>query len=227
MQHEHSSVFPSIFSIIHWADEHSSYILSNVLFTSKVAFCGGLVAIVIAVSLSSTCSLFPRVLLLVKGLSVVTQTLPIIAVAPILIVIFGQGFLIQVLISALIAFFPLLFTTSNAVSLKYNQTSELVRALALSSKKKFRYITIPGVQLGVAEGITTTATLCIVGAIIGEFVSPNESGIGAAMLRAMKAYNFEALFAWFLAAMFIGLLAYLISFFISKYLLYLVYTKCE
>ncbi|MFG1923211.1 ABC transporter permease [Cryptosporangium sp. NPDC048952] len=110
-------------------------------------------------------------------LLILTQTIPKVAMAPLLIVWFGVGISSKVLTVALIAFFPLLI---NAVlgfrSAAYEQV-EMLRSFGASRMQVMRHLQIPSALPHIFAGLEVAVILSVTGAVVAEFVGSSE-GLG-------------------------------------------------
>jgi NitT/TauT family transport system permease protein len=108
---------------------------------------------------------------------VASQAVPIVAIAPLLIIWFGQGILSKVLICALIVFFPVLVNTVVGLRAVPRSLNELMRSLHASRWQMLRHLEIPSALPVFLGGLRIGATLSVIGAIVGEFVGADK-GLG-------------------------------------------------
>jgi NitT/TauT family transport system permease protein len=137
-----------------------------------------------------------------------TQAMPIIALAPVLIVWFGLGLASKTLICAIIVFFPMLVTV--AVGIR-NVDRTLVEAAATEGAgrwRTFRYVEFPLALRTILAGVRMGLTLAMTGAIVAEFVAAS-SGLGYAMEYARSLYNAPMLFAYSLTMVGLAVAAYI------------------
>lgn len=108
---------------------------------------------------------------------VASQAVPIVAIAPLLVIWFGQGIFSKVLICALIVFFPVLVNTVVGLRAVPRSLSELMHSLRASRWQMLRYLEIPSALPVFLGGLRIGATLSVIGAIVGEFVGADR-GLG-------------------------------------------------
>ncbi|MFD1881614.1 ABC transporter permease [Paracoccus pacificus] len=146
---------------------------------------GNLVAILIAVAFVHNKTVerafFP--------LAVFINTIPILAIAPILVLIFGTGMSTKVIIAALICFFPTLVNMVRGLESVPNQSLELARILSASKSEVFWKIRLPYSLPFLFAALKIAATTSVIGAIVGEWVG-SDRGLGALILDA--TFNFRA-----------------------------------
>lgn len=137
---------------------------------------------------------------------VASQAIPIVAIAPLLIIWFGPGMLSKVLVSALIVFFPVLVNTVVGVRSVPEELYELMRSLRAGRWQTFLKLEVPASLPVLIGGLKVGATLSVIGAVVGEFVGADR-GLGFLINLGRGMYDtplvFVAIFA--LIAMALGL----------------------
>jgi NitT/TauT family transport system permease protein len=108
---------------------------------------------------------------------VASQAIPIVAIAPLLVIWFGPGMFSKVLICALIVFFPVLVNTVVGLRAVPANLRDLMRSLQASRLQILRHLEIPAALPVFLGGLRIGATLSVIGAVIGEFVGA-DSGLG-------------------------------------------------
>ncbi len=108
---------------------------------------------------------------------VASQSIPIVAIAPLLIIWIGPGMLSKVLIGALIVFFPVLINTIVGVRSVPNELYELMKSLQATRWQTLTMLEIPAALPVFLGGLRIGATLAVIGAVVGEFVGADQ-GLG-------------------------------------------------
>ena len=126
-------------------------------------------------------------------LLVVSQTIPIIAIAPLLVIWFGYGILPKVLVVALVCFFPIVVSTTDGLQSADPDLSALLQAMGATRRQVFFKVRLPGALPSVFSGIKIAVTYSVIGAIIGEWVGASR-GLGVFMLRSTNAFRTDWLF---------------------------------
>jgi NitT/TauT family transport system permease protein len=108
---------------------------------------------------------------------VASQAIPIVAIAPLLVIWFGPGMFSKVLICALIVFFPVLVNTIVGVRAVPENLSDLMRSMRATPLQMLRYLEIPAALPVFLGGLRIGATLSVIGAVVGEFVGADR-GLG-------------------------------------------------
>jgi NitT/TauT family transport system permease protein len=108
---------------------------------------------------------------------VASQSIPVVAIAPLLVIWFGPGTLSKVLISALIVFFPILVNTVVGLRSVPQDLRDLMRSLRATRRQMFLKLEMPAALPVIFGGLKVGATLSVVGAVVGEFVGADR-GLG-------------------------------------------------
>lgn len=125
---------------------------------------------------------------------VASQMVPIVAVAPILVVWFGFTLVPKVLVVALICFFPVVVNTVDGLQSVDRQMINLMRTLGASQVTTMRKVRIPWAMPFVFSGLKIAMALAVVGAVFGEWVGSN-AGLGYLMLAFNNQLATTDLFA--------------------------------
>ena len=125
---------------------------------------------------------------------VASQAIPIVAIAPLLVIWFGPGIFSKILISALIVFFPVLVNTVVGLRAVPENLRDLMHSLKASRSQMLRYLEIPSALPVLLGGLRIGATLSVIGAVVGEWVGAS-SGLGFYMLHANARMQIDVMFA--------------------------------
>ncbi len=108
---------------------------------------------------------------------VASQAIPVVAIAPLLVIWFPAGIFSKVLICALIVFFPVLVNTVVGVRAVPSNLRDLMRSMRATPYQMLRYLEIPAALPVFLGGLRIGATLSVIGAVVGEFVG-SDRGLG-------------------------------------------------
>ena len=125
---------------------------------------------------------------------IISQTVPIIAVAPLLIIWFGYGISSKIFAVVLMCFFPIalgLYDGFRSVSV---DQIRLLKSMGATPYKIFKHLKIPAALPNFFTGLKLAATYSVMGAVIGEWLG-GTSGLGIYMTRATKSYQTAHVFA--------------------------------
>ena len=138
---------------------------------------------------------------------VASQSVPVVAIAPLLIIWFGSGRLSKVLVSALIVFFPILVNTIVGMRSVEEDMRDLMRSLGASRWQTFRMLEVPAALPVLFGGLKIGVTLAVVGAVVGEFVGADQ-GLGFLINQARGLFNTPLVFVAIFALVIIALALY-------------------
>lgn len=139
---------------------------------------------------------------------VASQTVPIIAIAPMIVAFLGQGWLPVAVVSAYLTFFPVTINTLRGLLSPEPVKLELMRSYAASNSAVLWKLRVPSALPYIFTALKVSATTSVVGAIVGELPSSRSDGLAAAILRASGNYAAEPekLWATILMASLVGML---------------------
>lgn len=138
---------------------------------------------------------------------VFVNTLPKVAVAPLFLLWLGYGILPNMLIGALIGFFPVVINTAVGLSQIDDDMLDLGRVFNAPKWKVFAKIRIPNAYPYILSALKVTATSAVVGAIVGEFVA-SQSGLGYVIITSQSSMNTPLAFGALVWISIIGLVLY-------------------
>jgi NitT/TauT family transport system permease protein len=165
---------------------HSMYTLFEVL---AGLFLGGSTATILGYLLAKSITI-ERIL---APYIVASQSVPTVAIAPLLIIWFGSGPFSKVLISALIVFFPILVNTIVGVRSVPDELRDLMRSLLATRWQTFTRLEVPAALPVFLGGLKVGATLSVIGAVVGEFVGADR-GLGYMINRSRGQYDTALVF---------------------------------
>jgi NitT/TauT family transport system permease protein len=166
----------------------------HLLATLEVALLGYALAIAIALPLAVGITRSPLLARTVMPWLVVIQSTPIVAIAPIIVVTLGAGTLPRVVITTLIAFFPLVISTATGLAAVPPELIELSRSLRASRTREYTQIRLPYAVPYIFSALKVAITLAVVGAVVAEFVAA-EKGLGYLILYATSSFKVPVAFA--------------------------------
>jgi NitT/TauT family transport system permease protein len=132
------------------------------------------------------------------------NSIPKIAMAPLFILWFGYGIIPNILIAFLIAFFPVVINTVTGLNAVEEELLELVRYMNARKWQVFAKIRLPNSLPYIFSGLKISSTLCVVGAIVGEFIASTK-GLGFLLKDSQAAIDTPPMFAGLLLISVLGL----------------------
>lgn len=145
-----------------------------------------LVAVLLDFSAAARRGLYP--------LLVASQTIPIVAVAPLLIIWFGFGLLPKLLVVTLTTFFPLAANLAAGFAATDREAMRLLRSLGAGRLRAFRLVRVPSAMPYFFAGLRVSITYAVVGAVFAEYAGA-ESGLGIYMQAQKSAFRTDLVFA--------------------------------
>lgn len=130
---------------------------------------------------------------------VASQAIPVIAVAPLLIIWFGYGMSAKVVVAAVISFFPVVINTVAGLDASDKEMVRLMQSLGAGKFEIFRKVRFPAALPLIFAGWRTATAICVIGAIVGEWVGAY-SGLGPVMIAAHNNFRTDIVFAAILYA---------------------------
>ena len=127
-------------------------------------------------------------------LVVLTQTIPTVAIAPLLVLWFGFEMAPKVILIVITTFFPITVGLLNGFKSADADSMNLLRAMGAGRWQIFRYIKLPGALSQFFASLRISASYAVVGAVISEWLG-GFSGLGVYMTRVKKAFSFDKMFA--------------------------------
>ena len=127
-------------------------------------------------------------------LIVLTQTVPTVAIAPLLVLWFGYEMTPKVILIVITTFFPIAIGLLNGFRSVDTDSIHLLRAMGAGRWQIFRYIKLPGAIPQFFAGLRISASYAVVGAVISEWLG-GFSGLGVYMTRVKQAFAFDKMFA--------------------------------
>ena len=138
---------------------------------------------------------------------VFVNTLPKVAVAPLFLLWLGYGVVPNILIAALIGFFPVVINTAVGLTQVDEELLDLGRVFGAPTWKVFVTIRLPNALPYILSALKITATAAVVGAVVGEFVA-SQSGLGNVIVNAQTNLNTPVAFAALVWISVVGLALY-------------------
>ena len=203
-----SAVLPTPLEVLKALISHGPALLSEGWITFKATLYGFLLALFLGIPIAVAVSMFRWANYMFYPLLVALQSVPKVALAPILLVWLGTGIESKLAIAWLVAFFPIIVDTAAGLQSTPKELLELARSLRSSKWQTFTMVQFPAALPFVVTGAKVAVTLAVTGAVIGEFIGASE-GLGFLLLSATSQINTALAFAALFALSVLGTVAYL------------------
>ncbi|MFB5759377.1 ABC transporter permease [Paenibacillus medicaginis] len=215
-------ILPKPADIAAAAMENSTNLITSVSTTIVEALIGFAMSTVLGIAIAILLALSKTVEKSVYPYAIILQTIPVVAIAPIIVIWFGAGINAIVIISFLISFFPILSNTLiglNSTDQNMKNLFYLYNASKLQTIWKLRF---PAALPYIMAGLKISCSSSVVGAIVGEYIAGiggGQGGLGYGITVAATRLQTPYLFACGLAASVLGIAFFLIINMISNKLL--------
>jgi ABC-type nitrate/sulfonate/bicarbonate transport system permease component len=187
-------LLPSPLSVLQAFGDDYPALFSNSLVTLVEAFWGLFFGVVFGVGLALIMDLFNPIYKAIYPLLVISQTIPTIAIAPLLILWFGYGILPKVVLVVATTFFPIAVGMLDAFRSTDQDLVTLMRTLGANTAKIYFYIKFPNALDTFFASLKISVSYSLVSAVVSEWVGGFD-GLGVYMTRVMKAYAYDKMFA--------------------------------
>ena len=141
---------------------------------------------------------------------IASQTIPIIVIAPLLLIWLGYGMQHKVIVVALISFFPIVVNSVDGLKSADPDMVRLLRTLGASRWQVFTKVQVPNSLPFLFSGIKIAVTVSVIGAVIGEWVGSSE-GLGYLAIRSKSQFLSERVYATVVLLSFMGIALFLIA----------------
>jgi len=189
-----SFVLPTPLDVVRAAWETRDLLL-NAIGTTMLATGIGLVfALLAGVGLAALVDYWSLARRALYPLLVISQTIQILAIAPILVIWFGFGMIPTVSIVVLFCFFPLTISTADGLASSDPEWIALLRAMGANRRQIWRMVRLPSALPSFFSGLRMAVTYSVVAATIGEWVG-GSPGLGLYLLRSKNALATDQVFA--------------------------------
>jgi ABC-type nitrate/sulfonate/bicarbonate transport system permease component len=171
-----------------------SLLASHTVTTLEEAALGLAIGVAVGFSVAVAMDRFDVVYRALDPLITVSQTIPTVAIAPLLVLWFGYGILPKVVLVVLTTFFPITVALASGFRSVDPDVLDLMRTMDATRWQVFRYAKLPAAADQFFGGLRISATYAIVGAVVAEWLG-GSSGLGVYMTRVRKSFSYDRMFA--------------------------------
>lgn len=181
----------------------------HAIVTFREAFIGLLLATVVGLALAMLITASRALRMAIYPLVVASQAMPIIAIAPLLIIWFGYGPTSKILVAALVAFFPIVVSAAAGLSSLDDGAVRLMRSFPAPPWQVFVRARLPHALPQIFSGLKVAAVLSVVGAVVGEWVGSDE-GLGFLIIQSNAKLATVTVFGAVVVLTLMGILLFLL-----------------
>lgn len=186
-------LLPSPIDILNEGIANFSRLFTHSAATIKVALIGLAVGSSFGVLLAILLHIIPVLKRGIYPLLILSQNIPTIALAPLLIIWFGYGLLPKVIVITLVCFFPIVVSMLDGFRQTDRNMLNYMQMIGASRKDIFIKLEIPSVLPFLFAGLKISATYSVMGAVIGEWLGARE-GLGVYMTLAISSFRTDRVF---------------------------------
>lgn len=183
--------------------------------TLAEAFIGLGIGILLGAAVALMMDRFKTIRKLLQPLIIVSQTIPTVAIAPLLVLWFGYEMLPKVILIVIVTFFPITMGLLEGFDSTDPDEIRLLKSMGASDWQILRYIKLPASLPYFFSGLKLSVSYAMVGAVIAEWLG-GFSGLGVYMTRVKKSFAFDKMFAVIILISLISLLLMALVLFIQK-----------
>ena len=187
-------MLPSPVEVVQALIKDFALLMSHLWTTLAEAALGLAIGVAVGFAFAVLMDKFETFYLAFDPLLTVSQTVPTVAVAPLLVLWFGYGLLPKVLLVVLTTFFPITVALASGFRSVDPDQIDLLRTMNASEWQIFRYAKLPAAADQFFSGLRISATYAIVGAVISEWLG-GFTGLGVYMTRVRKNFEYDRMFA--------------------------------
>ena len=179
---------PAPSDVVRSIAEDWNVLLPNALVTFSEVLIGFACAVVAGVGLGIAVYRCPTLNRALYPIIIASQTIPVPALAPLLLVSLGYGLEPKVVVTALVGFFPIVVNTVEGLRSTDRDVVNLLRSFGASRGKVFRLAEFPSSLPSIFAGARIAVAICVIGAVFGELVGAR-AGLGYLMVRAIAQFE--------------------------------------
>ena len=173
------------------------------------------VAVTAGVTVAAALDFSPWLRRAVYPLLVISQTVPILVLAPLLIIWFGFGIAPKVIVVTLFCFFPIAINTSDGLNSTEPELIDLFRSMGATWPQLWLKVRLPAAAPYFFSGLKIAATYSVAGAVVGEWVGAKQ-GLGIYLLRSSAAFQTAQVFSTIVIISLLSILLFLTVFVIER-----------
>lgn len=207
-----SFLLPSPLAVAEVFQNQWGYLAENALITVNEMILGFVIGSLIGIFVALLLSQYATLDKYLMPVVVVTQTLPVFAIAPLLVIWFGFGIGSKIVMASLIIFFPVASAFYDGLKQTPKTYLDLGKSWGASSGQTLRLMRIPAALPSLMSGLKVAATIAPIGAIVGEWAGA-AGGLGFVMLQANARTQTDVVFA---SLILLAICAWVLRFFVVK-----------
>lgn len=198
-------MLPSPLAVISALIKERDVLFGHMLVSLQEAFIGLSISIIFAFVMSIFMDRYLMLYQMIYPLFIISQTIPVIALAPLLVLWMGYGIAPKIFLIFLVCFFPIAIALLDGFKAADTDTMRLMQSMGATQKQILYHIKLPCALGNLFAGLKVATSYAIIGAVIAEWLG-GDQGLGVYMTRVRKSYAFDKMFAVILLISLLSLL---------------------
>ena len=187
-------MLPSPIQVMQAFINEFNVLMGHLMISLSEAFLGLGVGILVAFILAVVMDHYRGLHKSLYPLLIISQTVPVIAIAPLLVLWMGYGMAPKVMVIFLVCFFPITISLLDGFKEADRDTIRLMKSMGANAKQIFWHIKLPCALPGSLAGLKVSVSYAVIGAVVAEWLG-GTAGLGVYMTRVRKSYAFDKMFA--------------------------------
>lgn len=211
-------ILPSPLDVIKVLVKDRVLLMEHAKITLFESISGFIAAVMLGIILGGLLGYFKLLKNILYPVILISQMVPLIAVAPLVLIWFGFGVMPKIIIVIIVCLFPCILSFLDGLDNIDDELINLMKTMKASEIQIFFKLKLPASLQSLLSGLKISAVYSIMGAVIGEWLGA-ESGLGIYMTRAISSFKTDALFADILIIIVLSLIVFKIVEFSEKALM--------
>lgn len=200
-------LFPSPINVVKEFINNYSIFLKNTGYTILEVLLGFIIANILGLVLTIVVVHYKNLEQILTITAIILKTIPIIAIAPLLILWFGHGIGSKVAAVAITCFIPIVINVLSGAKLVINKYKSIISLYNLNKYRITKYFILPGITPHLMSAFKISSSLAIVGALVSEFISANK-GLGYLIISNYYSMNISGVFVCIFLSSLMGITIY-------------------
>jgi NitT/TauT family transport system permease protein len=200
-------IFPSISVVVQEIVDHPDPFVRNTAITAVESLLGAMLGCAIGLLLGCVMALNKWAQNILLPYAIGSNSVPVVAVAPLVAIWFGHGLMAKIVVAAFLCFFPIAVNTYEGLRDRSVVFRELFLVIGARSDFYFWQLRVPLAVPFIVAGAKVSVVLAVIGAVVAEFVGA-DAGLGFGMVQASYSLNTPRLFGYVIMACILGLVFY-------------------
>ncbi|MGL4346309.1 MAG: ABC transporter permease [Cellulosilyticaceae bacterium] len=187
-------MLPSPIQVMRAFYQEFDVLMGHLMVSMSEAFLGLGISVIVAFGLAVVMDRYEVIEKMIYPLLIISQTVPVIAIAPLLVLWMGYGMTPKIVVIFLVCFFPITIALLDGFKSVDPDAVRLLKSMGGSQNQIFWHIKLPYSLPNFFAGLKVSVSYAVIGAVVAEWLG-GSSGLGVYMTRVRKSYAFDKMFA--------------------------------